>query len=278
MESVIVRVVIGATLGVIIGAALGTVSSTRSPGKRAALLAVVLGILMAGVPPALVARLADRLRTPSGRTPFQKYKEEVALIVRASPIVREWAAKRGSAVDVVAAVQQMGAKGINRMPDARVVRLAVLGGRMLGGLSDEECIRFAGGKGSSRDQEKLFAPLDDQQVAEVAEAYVAALEAEVADDPPTIVPSDASIDAAVKALTALDRAGVEKYVAPAADPNAPPAAKCRMLQYVYQKIEAVPEQHRATLARAVRMSRLSAARSLRAIPAPQDGRDGRNRE
>ena len=91
----------------------------------------------------------------------------------------------------------------------------------------------------------------------------------MADDPPAIVPSDASIDAAVKALTALDPPGVGKYVAPAADPNASPAAKCRMLRYVYQNLDAVPEEHRANLARAVLGSGLGAARSLRASPAPR---------
>lgn len=115
---------------------------------------------MAGIAPKLMPPLLDRWR-PSGRTPFEKYKEEVGLIVRASPIVREWAAKRGPAVDVVAAVQQLGANGMRRMPDSRVVRLAVISGRMLGGLSDEECTRLAEGKGSPHDQEKLFAPLAD---------------------------------------------------------------------------------------------------------------------
>lgn len=248
-ESVLARAAIGAVLGVAIGAALGAVSR-RSPGRRAVLLAVALGLLLGGVAPELTARLGDRWRTPRG-TAFGKYQEEIRRILRVSPIIQRWAARRGSTGDAAAEVTRLAANGMRRLPDHRVVRLAILSGRMLGGIADEECARLAEGTGSPRDRERLFATLDDQQVAEVAEGYVAALEAEIADDPRAIVPSEGSVEAAMNALAAVDAAGVQSFVAPAMAPGAPPAAKCRMRRYLYGKLEAIPEEHRATLARAV---------------------------
>lgn len=232
----------------------------KSPVLRAlfslAVLSVGLGLFLAG-----------RLGSPPARPQYQKFREELRPMLMASQILARWAREHRSDGDLSAAVQQLGARGRLRLPDARFVRLAILARHLLGGSFEEDCVRAArGGPGQPIPGER-FEALSDQQVAELAEGLVAAMEAEVADDPPVVVPTDASVDAAVKALAALDAASFEKLVVPGADPGASPEARCRMLAYANARLEDVPEEHRAPLARAASLQwfeRFGAARYPRA--------------